>query len=211
MGVAILRNKYARLIFTTVLAALALSGVLEGNPHEMFKYYTYLSNTLVAAVYLAQTVCCLAGLFGKTWALPSSLKGFTALAILFTFLTVFLVLDPFSLPSSWLDCRIHYLVPLLTVAEWILFEPHGKLKLWHPVLWMLAPLAYFGYVLVLFHQRVFFNGNRFPYFFMNFVRYGWGFVLEILAALAGVFLVFGMLMLLLDRQVYKRKKSPTAP
>jgi hypothetical protein len=201
---SIIRNPYARLIYTTVLAGLALSGLLEGNPREMFKYYTFLSNALVAGVYLAQTVCCAAGLLGKNWHLPAGIKGWTVLAIAFTFLTVFLVLNPFCPPTDWLDARIHYLVPLLTVAEWLLFEPHGTMKWYHPLLWLLTPLAYYGYVMVLFHNRVFFNGNRFPYFFMNYARYGWDFVLGILCALAGVFLVFGLLMLLFDHWVYSR-------
>lgn len=213
MNTAVIRNQAVRLVYSAVLAWLAWSGILDAydGTWEIFKYYTYLSNALTGLIFTLQTVCLTGTLAGRQWKLPAGIKGLGALAILFTFLTVFLVLNPFGAPSDWLDARIHYLVPLLAFAEWLLFEPHGTLRFWHPLLWLLTPMGYFGYVLVLYSRKIPFGTKRFPYFFMNFHVYGWGFVLKILLMLAGVFLLFGFLMLLYDRCVARlRRPAETA-
>lgn len=203
---AVIRCNPLRLVLSVLIAFFAASGVWDcwNGTWEPWKYYTYLSNTLVALVFAVQTVFLIATMAGRPLRLPAGFKGFTALCILFTFLTVFLVLNPFGTPSDWLDTRVHYLVPLLTFAEWLLFESHGQLKLRHPLLWSLTPLGYFGYVLVLHSLKIRFGSSRFPYFFMDYHTYGWGFVLKLLCMLAGIFLLFSFLMLLYDRLLGKR-------
>lgn len=207
---AIIKSRWARLIYSAVLAVLAVSGLVEvfDGTFGMFMFYTYLSNALVAVIFLIQTVFCIMELAGKPIRIPSSLKGFTALAILFTFLTVFLVLSPFSLPSDWLDARVHYIVPLMAFFEWILFEPHGTMRFYHPFCWLFTPIVYFAYVLVLAISGLKFNGtNYFPYFFMDVPSYGWGFVIGMLFMLAGVFLVFGYIMFGVDKLIFKLKTA----
>ena len=204
---AVIRCTPLRLAFSILIAFLAVSSIWDrwDGTWEPWKFYTYLSNTLVAVVFIIQSVFLVATIFGRPLRLPAGFKGFTALCILLTFLTVFLVLNPFGRPSGWLDTRVHYLVPLLTFAEWLLFEPHGQLKPRHLMLWPLTPLAYYGYVLILHSLDVRFGGNRFPYFFMDYHTYGWDFVLRIMCVLAGIFLLFGFLMLLYDRFLGKRR------
>ena len=206
---AIIKNKWARLIYSAVLAVLAISGVLGGydGTFGIFMYYTYLSNIIVCVIFAVQTVFCVLEVTGRsTIRIPSSIKGFGALAILFTFLTVFLVLSPFSAPSDWLDARIHYIVPLMAFLEWIIFEPHGTMRFYHPMCWLFTPVAYFAYVLVLAISGIKYGeDDYFPYFFMDVAEYGWGFVMGMLLMLAGVFLVFGYIMFGADKLISKKK------
>lgn len=62
-----------------------------------------------------------------------------------------------------------------------------------------APILYYGYVLILYYNRIRFKKQLFPYFFMDHLQYGWGYVFEMLLMLAGVFLVYGYLVILIDR------------
>ena len=205
---AIIRNKYVKLIYSLVLTILAVSGVVDGydGTFGIFMYYTYLSNIIVCAVFAIQTVFTALDLFAKKpLVIPQSVKGFEALAILFTFLTIFLVLSPFSAPSDWLDARIHYIVPLMAFLDWIIFEPHGKMRFYHPFCWLFTPVVYFAYVLVLAISGLKFNGDYFPYFFMDVQEYGWGFVVGMLIMLAAVFVLFGYIMFGIDRLIAKRQ------
>lgn len=210
-GTAIIKNKWARLIYSAVLTVLAISGVLGGydGTFRIFMYYTYLSNIIVCMVFAVQTLFCILEVTGKkTVRIPSSVKGFGALVILFTFLTVFFVLSPFSAPSDWLDARIHYIVPLMAFLEWIIFEPHGTMRFYHPMCWLFTPVAYFAYVLVLAITGIKYgDSDYFPYFFMDVREYGWGFVMGMLLTLAGVFLVCGYIMFGVDRLILKSKSN----
>jgi len=204
-GVPFLRQEsrrflIVRLVCLLVLSWLAFSGVRDGSSPEMLKYYTYLSNILVCVTLTVQAALCVLRLLGAQAILPAAVRGWVTLSIFFTFLTVFLVLSPFSAPSDWLDARIHYLVPLLTVADWVIFEPHGALRWYHPLYWLFTPILYFAYVLALVQLGIRFNSNRFPYFFMNVRTLGWGGVLSILLMLAAVFLAVGYAMVAFDRR-----------
>ena len=213
----LIKNQRLRLAYSLVTAALCLSGVIEAydGTAGIFMYFTYLSNILVFLVLVCQSVFIVINLIKKrppeeTLEIPGFVKGGTVVCISFVFLTVFLVLSPFEWPSDWLDARVHYLTPFLTVLEFILFERHGKLMFYYPVCWMFAPIIYYGYVLVLYYNRIRFNTSLFPYFFMDHIAYGWAYVLKMLLMLAGVFLVYGMLLTALDRlpgMIAGRKKK----
>ncbi len=46
-------------------------------------------------------------------------------------------------PPSERDIYVHYLIPALTLADWLLFEPKGKFKKYDPLLWLIPTLTYF--------------------------------------------------------------------
>lgn len=211
MGRALIDSKFLRLAFSVALTWLPASAIIDNGSPEMFRWYTYLSNMLVMAVYAWQTVCCLANLFGKPLRVPAAVKGCTALAILLTWLTVLLILNPGKGPADWLDCRVHYLAPLLTLVEWLLLEPHGKLRAHHPLCWMAVPTLYLDLVLVCCVSGVKFGKSYVPYFFLDANAHGRPFVLRMMALVGGGFLLLGYLMFGFDRLIGRKesRKSPT--
>ncbi len=75
-------------------------------------------------------------------------------------------------PDGFVSCY-----DTVLVLDWLLFSPKGTFRSSDPVLWLLAPLGYFGYILV----RSTFAGNigttdsQFPYGFIDpAVQGGWG-------------------------------------
>lgn len=202
MEYKIIKNRIARCIFSLIGAILSISGIIDGydGTFDMIFYFTYLSNMLVFGVFTAQFILELINIVKKTsYQVPAGIKGLALMMITFTFLTVFFVLSPFSLPSDWLDARIHYLVPFITVFDWILFDAHCRFRIYHPLYWVFAPIVYFGYILIVAICGIKYNGGEtFPYFFMDVFEYGWGFVLPMILILAVVFLVLGALVTFLD-------------
>lgn len=205
----IIKNKVARLIFTAAAAVLCGSGILGGfnGTPGIFLYFTYLSNILIFLVFAAQTVLGTINIIGKkNYEVPSGLKGLAVISIVFTFLTVFIFLNPFGVPGSWQDARVHYLTPLLAVLDWVLFDSHCRFRFYHPICWLFSPVVYFAYVLLLAIVGVKFGGDDyFPYFFMDIFTYGWGLVMSMILLLAGIFVVFGYVMVFFDNLPMIRK------
>jgi hypothetical protein len=72
---------------------------------------------------------------------------------------------------------LHYIGPSMVVLDWLLFSPKGRFRPADPLLWLLAPLGYFGYILVrsTFAGPIGDTGSRFPYGFIDpAVKGGWG-------------------------------------
>ncbi len=208
------RKKYLfsliRLVFLAGLWALSLKGVLEAciASSEAMKYYTNLSNAMVVLMLGAQLVLCIINLLRKEKEplyIPAVLKGGAVLGILITFLTYWGVLNNFLPPHSFHDATVHYLVPLLTLAEFLLFEPHGRLRLWHPVAWLSAPVAYYLFVVIMRLSDEYFDGREYPYFFMDHAGNGWQYVVIISLILLAAFLACGYLLWLIDRLLKPKK------
>lgn len=64
---------------------------------------------------------------------------------------------------------LHYIGPAMVVLDWLLFSPKGRFRLTDPLVWLLAPLGYFGYILVrsTFAGNIGNTGSRFPYDFID--------------------------------------------
>lgn len=111
------------------------------------------------------------------------------------------------------NMMLHYTGPVMVILDWLLFSPKGRFRATDPLLWLLAPLGYFGYILV----RSTFAGNiggtgtatdtgsRFPYDFIDpAVQGGWGAMFRGVAAIAAAMLALGYLIWLIDRLLARR-------
>lgn len=194
-------KKGLRLLSLAALWCLCFQGLFEAvsSSSEALKYYTNLSNALVLLLLSAQIVLCLINLKrAEPLYVPALLKGGAVLGILITFLTYWSVLNNFLPPHSFHDATVHYLVPLFTLAEFVIFEPHGRLRPWHPVAWLALPLSYYGFVTVMRLSDQYFDGREYPYFFMDFSGSGWQYVVIVSLILLTAFLTCGYLVWLID-------------
>jgi hypothetical protein len=72
---------------------------------------------------------------------------------------------------------LHYSGPAMVVLDWLMFSPKGRFRPSDPLVWLLAPLGYFGYILIrsTFAGPIGGSGSRFPYGFIDpAVQGGWG-------------------------------------
>ncbi len=216
------KNNWAFVVYKFVLLAVCGYGIachMNGD-WASFNYYTVLSNTACFVYFLTSLVVNIrrmaAGESVETW--RPRVEGAVVFCITVTFLIYHFVLRPeaFRMGNdgnfySALNMAQHYIVPIMTIGDWLLFCPKGKWRKGDPASWLLIPLFYFVYILI----RAPFAGNiggtssPYPYAFIDIQANGVGVVARnaLLAAvgmLALAYILYAVDMLL-ARAGRKRK------
>ena len=133
-------------------------------------YFTVLTNLFVA---LTATLPLIAGSsrlgrwFGKPMVLGSATTSILIVGIMYHFL-LRNVWQPQGL-QLLADVVLHYVVPILAFAYWLVFPPSSKLGVLAPLAWCLYPMGYFVYV--------FARGEllgSYPYYFIDVTSLGYG-------------------------------------
>ena len=97
--------------------------------------------------------------------------------------------------AQWLaDVLLHYVVPFAYLAFWLLVMRKAGLRWYDPLLWLIYPVFYLGFVLV--HGR--FTGF-FPYPFIDVSKLGYGKMMLNASGIALAFLVSGFVILAVSR------------
>ncbi|MBL7258179.1 Pr6Pr family membrane protein [Paractinoplanes lichenicola] len=119
--------------------------------------------------------------------------------------------DVASRVTNWSMFLVHYAVPLLVLADWILFGPR-RVSPWRDLgLWILFPLAY-GATSVA--RAILFPtvSARYPYFFLDPTTHGYDWVAGQFLELGVIFAVLGAALLGIDRLAARlRPTTPAAP
>ena len=169
---------------SAAVGLLLVSRVLEGpekRRKQVFCYYTNLSNT---AMLLIHVLLLIPG--PARTALRTPLARYMAtLCILVTFIIYFFVLTRFGRHSrrdtmESLGTRrvgnvfVHYLVPLLTLLEWLTVADKRGLGLGDALIWLLVPLGYLAFLLLRARTGVVIENTKslWPYGFMDLDRLG---------------------------------------
>lgn len=213
------------MLFRSSAALAAWSGLLlqyylvarSNNGHALllaslnfFSFFTIQSNILVA---LSLTVPWLwpGSARARFWELPAT-RGAVMLYITVTGLIYFLLLrhlpltrgpEPQELP--WLaNALLHYATPILFGLGWLLFSPKGMLKWSSALIWLIFPLLYGGYILLIRGPL----SGFYPYPFIDVATLGVARVLWNMAALLVFFLVLALLLVAINRWL-GRPSQPT--
>ena len=171
-------------------ASIGLTGSAGEALWAMARYFTVITNLLVALLFTAAAVR------GRA---PPFALGVATLAILLVGIVFGLLLDgrvELSGGALLADVLLHRVTPLLVPVWWLAFAMKGGLRPRDPWLWTLYPLLYFGYALVRAGRD-----GRYAYPFMDVGRIGWlqtG--LNGLEVAAG-FLLAGLALVWLDRRL----------
>ncbi len=167
------------------------------------KYYTNLSNYfvfVVSAIVLHNTVkSAREGGQERENGKLATFKFMTVVMILVTFLVViFLLQSPFT-ADFWLDLgnmSYHFAAPLLFIFDYFLFDKKRTLSVFTPLLSLVIPLVYVGYIFLL---GAVIPDFAYPYFFLDVHTLGYGGVCLWVLALLGVFTVLGYLLWFYNR------------
>ena len=166
---------------------------------SMLGFFSIWTHLLLAAVCLR-----LAGRTDGGWS-PGRISRATAVTYFMVFVTLAyeLLLSADHNPRGIFfvtNLLLHYVVPLGMLAIWLTLVPKGRLRLGSAVPWLAFPLVYFAYVLI--------RGEligRYPYYFLNVGRYGYGEVLLTAAGFTLAFLALAAVFLALDRLLGRRQ------
>lgn len=169
------KRAYISLLIKLIIAASAITGVLLSASAKGFMggrtvllYFTIQSNLWIAAVCLAGAVMLALGLHIRDWMYIVKLV-FTVAISLTGFVFCF-ILAPTMKGSAWNIQNIltHVVVPLLSVADLLIFDSSFSYKPWHSLYTMIPPLYYVAFAAVGYVQGWNFGrGKNYPYFFMN--------------------------------------------
>ncbi|PZU09222.1 Pr6Pr family membrane protein [Sphingomonas sp.] len=189
---------WSGLILEIILVTLRLHGLTPAL-WRLSIYFTILSNLTTAIVF--------------TGIARGSVKLRHPLLLAGLALTMALVGAVFELmlrrvvhPTGWrlvTNALLHDAVPLLTVAAWLFLAEKGRLRARDPWLIAIFPVVYLGYALLRGA-----TGGFYPYPFIDPGRIGWAGVSAYVVTISALFLLFGHLMVLLDRRLGRRASPP---
>lgn len=186
------KNIYFAII---IIGVIGLSSIFPNGFYRL-RFYTYLSNVLVIGFYTFLVL--------RNATLTSTLKkiktGIT-LAITLTFLVYNILLLPKTTPEQFWHYRnftLHYLVPILTIVDWIIFDKKTNYSLIEPIKWTVFPIIYCIFALI---TGAIFKipipnekESPYPYFFLNGEKIGWHLVLLYIVLISLLYIVLGYVM-----------------
>ncbi len=186
-------------------------GIFRGEMNvSSLRYFTNLSNLLCMLYFLIDAIYLVAWRDNdgsKSWCFP--LKGIAMMGITVTWLVAHFMLGDFNMGASMrVSIRlVHYVVPIMTILDWLLFDGKGRMGATSPLLWATFPLAYFVVVMLL---AAFTSATPFyPYPFMNVATQGLQRVLVTVALMTAFFITLGYVFVLIDRLLTKAKHYTT--
>lgn len=194
------------------------SGWLKGElRRDFFRYYTNLSNLLVAMFYLFRLVIRITGnydgFFGKI-VFSELLFYSVTMCIFLTFGIFHFVLVPqlkkapsdsgeFKMLHSFSNYCVHYAVPLLCLLNWFLFAKKDQLNYSWAVIWTIIPWIYVIYSLIMGARGKIFErtDSAYPYDFMDVSRHGGLIVARNCALVTVVFVISGLLLIFIRKLI----------
>jgi hypothetical protein len=210
-----IKNKRFATVYRMILVAACIAGIIMNiavfNRANVLLYYTLQSN-IVMLLFSAFLL-----ISPRRKVLPA-IKGMIIAGIIMTFLEYHFILRPmmFQMGAAYTlspaNTLAHYVMQLMTIADWLLFDEKGQFKKTDPLKWTALPLAYFAFALIR-AQFGSFPGQegRFPYFFIDIDKYGWGQVSFNVLLISVGFVLMGYCIIsvdwVLERLSTRRKSS----
>lgn len=162
----------------TELVVLLERGTFDAG--NFFSFFTILSNILAAAFLIFASVAS-----EKVWTSKRTqqVRGAVTLYMLMTGVIFALLLsglkDVQLTAVPWDNGVLHYIMPVVLVADWLLYPSKAKLSYKVVAVWAIVPIAYVAYSLI--------RGaaiSWYPYPFLNATKLGYETVLTTTALLA---------------------------
>lgn len=217
-----IKNSYYAFTFRLTALSIALSGILHhlnftnaSHNRHMFSFFTIQSNllcTILFSFFVFETFSEIRTNSVYPYRYNHVfLRGICLSSIFVTFLIFQFVLKrtDFSMYSgvtgkiSTKDIYVHYLVPCITLSDWIFFQPKGQWNWYQPLYWLVMPFCYFNMTMI----RGLFLTHSYPYFFLDIKTAGIKNFIFYSLVLLIIYMVLGYLFTAIDRFLYKIKKK----
>ena len=217
-----IKNRTTQLIFQTIYCTLGLVGFVAclgifDNINvirwDFYVHFTNISNFLCLGVMIASLVQTAKKKEDGYVTVAPVLKFIGVLGILLTFLVFNIMLAGAEGRDPQANWRIgslcfHVVLPIMYIADWVLFRERKNCKWYYPLLSICFPLAYALFLLIQaiilkFDSSILIPTTTtpliYPYFFVNLDNLGVSGVLMWVAILAVAFAAVGFLFFGLDR------------
>ncbi len=175
---------------------------------RMFSYFTIQTNILCLLLFIILLMDTI-----KEFYLPESkttirkkhqkLRGMIIMSITVVFFAYNFVLkySGFSMAHDISyhitvnDIYVHYLIPIMTITDWILFEEKNSFTFTDPFIWLLLPASYY----LIINIKTIFQSCSYPYYFIDIDKLGLSTVLNNALLCVCVCLVLGYLIVIIDK------------
>ena len=206
------------IVLIGVSGMLMHSGWLKGEiRHDFFRYYTNLSNLLVVMFYLIRLVVRVLGtyngffgsiVFSELWFFTVTMSIFLTFGIYHFVLTPHLRKAPsgspeFKLFHSFSNYCVHYIVPLLSLLNWLIFADKGQLRYSWSLIWTIIPWLYVFFALIMGARGkiIEYTDSAYPYDFMDVAKHGKWVVARNCLLVGVVFSFIGLVFVFLRRLI----------
>lgn len=165
---ALARIAFGALGLAAIITQLIYNIEMGWSTVNFLSFFTIQSNILI--VFLLLTIG-IGNLMGVTKSI-ASLRGALTLYISMTGIIYFLLLagNEVALQTTipWVNIVLHYLIPIIVIADWIASPPKSTIPFKHILIWLIYPIAYLIYSFI----RGAITG-WYPYPFLNPITTGW--------------------------------------
>ncbi len=211
-----IKNKKISLVYKTIfilISFISMYNTFYNFSGNTLAYFTILSNLLVFIFFLIiwiktlRDVICNKEEEGYNTHLLQ-IKGIATLCITVTGLVYAFLLANYGNKANYTFQNLsqHYIIPIMTILDYFLFDEKGKIKWYHPLLWCGCALLYLPYIFI---RAIILGKNttllRYPYFFLNVDRLGVGGVTLWCIGLIIFFMILTYLNFFFDKWYYKKK------
>ena len=216
-----IRNKTASIIWKLALIVFATlgllggAGLLAGHYEPDFPHmFTNVSN-MFNWVYFICAVVWLAHNKNSNATTFAPVAKYTAMVSLLVTMLIahFMLFDAMFRDGqlAWELVWLHYVVPIMTLLDWLLFDEKGKMPVWGPLTWLSLVLAYLAFAMIYVGVFGGYMGGgttaditNYPYTFLDPAISGAGGVATFCASMLVAFIALGYLLFGLDRLMAKR-------
>lgn len=216
-----IRSKAASIVWKLVLLAVGTYGLLDGSgilagaytpnfPHM----FTNVSNLFAWAYFMVAVVWLVKKRDDKDAVTFAPQVKYTATVSLMVTMLIahFMLFDAMFQDGQlvWHLVALHYVVPIMTLLDWVLFDEKGRMPVWGPIAWMSLVMAYLIVVMVGAGPMGLYMGggttadvSRYPYTFLDPTISGVGGVLAFCGAMLVGFIGLGYVLFGIDRLLGK--------
>ena len=211
-----IRNKTASVLWKFVLVAVATyglldgAGILAGTYHTGFPHmFTNVSNIFAWGYFLVATIRLVASSSNGAKVFAPQVKYTAMISLLITALIAHFMLFDAMFKDGQLVLHLvamHYVVPIMALLDWLLFDEKGKMVVWGPFAWLSLAAVYLAVVMIGAGPLGLDLGGgttagitRYPYTFLDPAISGIGGVALFIVAMIAAFIALGYLIFAIDR------------
>ncbi len=189
-------------------------GIFSGKIKAInFLYFTILSNICCVGLFLSLIIVTIKdilkqGIHGCS-TISHHIKGEIMISIILTMTVYHFILVPYALKQNpyqsfkVIDIILHYLMPTLTIFDWLLFDQKRQFKWFDPLIWIIGPYLYVIFVFIQsrfdISARIEANIGRYVYAFLDVNLLGNVNVFLNILSLTVAFVIVGYIIYGIDR------------
>jgi hypothetical protein len=164
-----------------IMARLGAGDTLIGALVYFFTFFTILTNLMLVLIYASDLWPRAALAWWRSAVTRGMMAAVMVLVMVFYHIMLRSIWNPQGL-ALLCDVVLHYVAPILYVAWWVLFAPHGRLKFGHIPAMLLPPTIYLVWAML--RGAI---AGEYPYPILEANRIGYGAVaVNVLVVLVGL-------------------------